>query len=113
VTDDPGRDARLAEIAAHKKRQAKLIRQYGMPEHVSASDALAKAMTALVPVDPRVTAGDVYAFIYRDEAAADGWADSNLTHNGVPTLAKVPLPDGRVIGILDLRPALQRTREES
>jgi len=70
-------------------------------------------MTALVPVDPTVTADDVYASVYRDQAAADAWADANLVHNGHPTLAKVPLPDGRVIGILDLRPALRRARGES
>ncbi len=113
MTDDPEREARLAEIAERHARRDRLAAQHGMPEHVSASDALALARTALVPVDPAVTADDVYASIYRDEAAADAWAESDLTHHGHPTLAKVPLPDGRVAGILDLRPAMERIRREA
>lgn len=99
-------------LAEQKERRTRLEDRYGHPEQIAASDALAAAMTALIPVDPDVTANDVCAFIYRDDVAADGWAESNRVHNGVPSLAKVPLPDGRVVGILDLRPAMQRALEE-
>jgi hypothetical protein len=107
MTGDPRRE-RMAGIAAHKARRDRLTAEHGRPVAIAASDALALAMTALVPVDPTVTADDVYASVYRDEEAADAWLESNLVHNGHPALAKVPLPDGRVIGILDLRPALAR-----
>ena len=115
MTDpDPDLKAARAEVAERHARRARLTGQHGKPESISPSDALALAVTALVPVDPRVTADDVYAFIYRDGEAADAWAESNRVHNGIPTLAKVPLPDGRVVGILDLRPGakvLERSRE--
>jgi hypothetical protein len=115
MTVDPRRDGllRRADQAERQARRSRLAGQHGTPETISASDALAIAMTALATVDPTVTADDVYASVYRDQAAADAWADANLTHNGHPTLARVPLPDGRVIGILDLRPALRRAREET
>jgi hypothetical protein len=109
---DPGREARTAEVTAATERRARLTAEHGRPEHVSGPDALALAEGAGVPVDPRVTAGDVLACIYRDEAAADAWAESNMTHYGHPLLAKVPLPDGRVVGILDLRPALEKFAQE-
>jgi hypothetical protein len=112
---DPRKDGlfRRADMADRAARRIRLADRHGTPESIGASDALALAMTALIPVDPTATAGDVYANIYRDDTAASAWLESNLTHNGHPTLAKVPLPDGRVVGILDLRPALQRTREET
>jgi hypothetical protein len=113
TTDDPDRDARLAEITERKARRARLIGQYGKPEHISASDALALARTALIPVDADVTADDIYASILRDNVAADGWEESDLVHNGVPALARVSLPDGRVVSILDLRPSLEKARREA
>jgi hypothetical protein len=102
-----------AEGEAHAERRARLIEQHGMPEHISGSDALALARTSQVHVDPAATADDVHANIYRDAAAADAWLESNLTHHGHPALARVPLPDGRVVGILDLRPALERAKGEA
>ena len=78
-----------------------------------APDALALARAALVPVDPTAAADDIYASIYRDEAAADAWLASNLEHNGYPALARVPLPDGRVVGILDLRTGMKHAKEEN
>jgi hypothetical protein len=101
------------ERARDRTRRAELEARFGKPEGISPSDALALAVAACVPVDPRVTADDVFASIYRDDAAADAWGQSNRVFHGHPTLAKVPLPDGRVVGILDLRPALDRMREES
>lgn|ERR1700722_6503270 len=112
---DLEREARLAEIAERKARQARLIEQYGMPETIAAADALALARAALVPLleaDPGVTADDIHASIYRDSDAARAWLESNLAHHGHPTLARVPLPDGRVVGILDLRPVLERMKED-
>jgi hypothetical protein len=98
----------------HDARQARLIGQHGMPEPISNADALALARTAHVAISPYVTADDwIFASIYRDEAAADAWLESNLEHYGHPTLARVPLPDGRVVGILDLRPSLKRAKEEN
>jgi hypothetical protein len=108
----PGRDARLAEIAERKARRARLIGQHGEPERISNADALALAMTALVPVEVGVTADSwIHASIYRDDEAADAWLESNLVHHGHPALARVPLPDGRVVGILDLRLSLERDRK--
>jgi hypothetical protein len=115
VTVDPRKDGMLrrADMGERAARRVRLTDRYGTPESISGSDALAMAMTALIPVDPTVTADDIWAAVYRDDTAADGWAEANLTYNGHPTLAKVPLPDGRVVGILDLRPALQCAREET
>jgi hypothetical protein len=113
-TDDPGRDARLAEIEAHDARRARLTEEHGKPEHISNADALALALTALVPVEVGVTADDwIYASIYRDAAAADAWLESNLRYHGHPALARVPLPDGRVAGILDLRHELERADKKA
>lgn len=113
MTDDEDLEVIRAEMAAAKIRRAVLAGEHGgMPKSITPSDALAAANATHVPVDQTATADDVYAFIYRNKAAADAWGESNLTYNKVPTLAQVPLPDGRVIGILDLRPALKRFREE-
>jgi hypothetical protein len=98
---------------SQRERQERLTAQFGKPERIAPSDALAAAFTAGVPVDQRVTAGDVFAAIYRDAAAAAGWAAANLEHHGHPPLATVPLPDGRAIGIIDLRPAIERARTEA
>lgn len=96
-----------------RQRRERLTAQYGTPEKIDPSDALTLARAALAPVGPDVTPDDVWAGIYRDERAADGWLESNLVHHGHPALAKVPLPDGRVIGILDLRPMTARARDEA
>lgn len=112
MSEDPGREARLAEIAGQKARRARLAGQYGMPEQISNADALELARTAQVGISPYLRADDwIYASIYRDDAAADAWLESNRVHHGHPTLARVPLPDGRVVGILDLRAELERARE--
>jgi hypothetical protein len=112
MTDDPEFAEWLAGLDDEQKvRRARLTGQYGEPESIAPSDALALAATARVPVDPTATADDIWASIYRDDAAADGWLESNRVHHGHPTLAKVPLPDGRVVGILDLRPELRKSRE--
>lgn len=109
----PADRERLAAMAERSVRRAALAAAHGMPEALAASDALALARTARVPVSADVTADDVFASIYRDEPAADAWLQSNRVHNGHPTLATVPLPDGRVVGILDLRPSLAKlTRQD-
>jgi hypothetical protein len=108
----PDEAALIAASIKSKARRAALAAEHGRPEPLAGSDALALARAAGVPVDPQVTSGDIYASIYRDDAAADAWAESNLTHYGHPQLAKVPLPDGRVVGILDLRPALEKFAAE-
>lgn len=118
--DDPDREERLAEQHA---RWARLVEQHGMPERISNADALALARTALIgKAEPDsavyrlagVTADDwIHASIYRDEAAADAWLESNLAYHGHPALARAPLPDGRVVGILDLRAELERARREA
>jgi hypothetical protein len=91
----------------HEERRARLAAQWGTPERISGADALDAARAARAGISPYVAADDVYASIYRDDAAADAWLESNRVHQGHPALARVPLPDGRVIGILDLRPALR------
>jgi hypothetical protein len=113
VTSPDPRRERLALITEQKARQAALIGEHGMPEAISGADALAQAAAARVFTDPAVTADVIYASIYRDGAAASAWLESNRDNFGHPALAKVPLSDGRVIGVIDLRPALQRAREES
>jgi hypothetical protein len=110
---EPADQARWEESAGHEGRRERLIAEHGMPEHISPSDALALAATALIPTPAGITADDVYASIYRDTPAADAWLESNRVHHGHPELARVPLPDGRVVGILDLRPSLERARRES
>jgi hypothetical protein len=108
---DPELETVRAEMAEQKARTARLTGQYGKPGSMPPSDALALARNALVPVDPTATADDIWASVYRDDAAADGWLESNRVHHGHPTLAKVPLPDGRVVGILDLRPEMKKDHE--
>lgn len=112
TADDPDREARLAEIAEHKARQNKLSAEHGKPEWIAASDALTLGFNAGV-ITSVTSPSDYYASIYRDSAAADAWLESNLTHNGHPTLARFALPDGRVVGILDLRPALAESRKRA
>jgi hypothetical protein len=110
---DPEEEARLAGIAEQKARRERMTAQYGAPEQIDVADALALARTAAVPVDPALTADDwLYASVYRDDEAAGAWLESNRAHHGHPTLAKVPLPDGRVVGILDLRPDMERQSAE-
>jgi len=113
IWTEAGREARLAELDAQLAHRADLREQHCFPEPISAAKALALAMASLVPVDPAVTADDTYAGIYRDMPAAEAWLDSDLENHGYPTLARVPLPDGRVVGILDLRPALDRARRDA
>jgi hypothetical protein len=108
---DPDFAAFQAEQAKRRTRRDQLIAEHGRPEEISGADALALVTSARVPVDPTVTPDDVYASIYRDQEAASAWGESNRVHNGHPTLARVPLPDGRVVGILDLRPARKRMAE--
>lgn len=113
---DPDREQRQAEIAAHRERQQRLAAEHGMPEPIKAADALDKARAvrkARDRISPYVRADDIYASIYRDEAAADAWMEANRVHHGHPALTKVPLPDGRVIGILDMRPSLRRLCEQA
>lgn len=110
MTGDVENEARW-EVANRRARRYYLAAKHGgMPESISPSDALALAATAGVPLDSAATADDVWASIYPNEAAADAWGESNLVNNGHPTLAKVPLPDGRVVGILDLRPEMEKSR---
>jgi hypothetical protein len=90
-----------------------LIQRYRTPDPVDPAVALTLARALGTLAVPDVPAGDTCAYIYRDGEAADAWLEFNLVHRGHPALAKVTLPDGRVVGILDLRPALGRAREES
>ena len=87
-------------------RRARLISLHGIPERID----LGEALTAIGQPEG-ITPRDVWASIYRDQAAADAWLGSNLAHHGHPTLGRAHLADGRVIGVLDLRPELARSRE--
>lgn len=108
---DPELEAVRTEMAEQKARQARLIEQHGNAESISDGDALALARAAGAGISPDVTAYDVHASIYRDDTAAGAWLESNRVHHGHPTLARVLLDDGRVLGILDLRPELAKARE--
>jgi len=104
-------DARRV-IREHKARQAALTEEHGTPVRIAKADALGLALKAGGEHPERWPPADqVIAHIYRDPAAADAWLGSNLEHNGVPTLARFALPDGRVVGILDLRLALGTAKE--
>ena len=69
---DPRKDDLFRRVgrAEWAVRRSRLAGQHGTPESIAASDALAMAMTALVPVDPTVTADDVWASAYRDALVA-------------------------------------------
>jgi hypothetical protein len=110
---DPADQARWEQRAEDKARQERLIAEHGDPESIGPSDALALAATGLVPIAADVTSDDIWASIYRDTPAADAWMNANLVHHGHPELERAPLPDGRVVGILDLRPSLERSRREA
>lgn len=98
-----------AEYEAHTARRDALIRDHGMPKPIAGDDALMLARDRTAGISPCVRAAEVYASIYRDQAAADAWLASNLEHHGHPAIGTVLMDDGRVIGILDLRPALARS----
>lgn len=110
TADDPGREARLAEIAEQKARTASLESRFGHPENIPSSDALRLLMPGVnvSGIDP----DDVIGHIYRDREAADGWLASNLEHHGHPAIGTAVMADGRVVGVLNLRPSLDRAREE-
>lgn len=95
----------------HAARYLAMAARYGRPETVRPYDALLMAMNAPQPVTLHVSGNEVHASIYRDQAAADAYAAANLEYHGHPTLAQVTLADGRVLGILNLRPALKAARD--
>lgn len=97
----------MSEMAEQRLRRASLAERYGTPEHITALQALDLARITHADISPYVTAGEVWASIYVDDAAADAWLEANLVHHGHPTLARVRLEGGRVLGILDLRPAMK------
>lgn len=94
-----------------KRRQA-MIAAHGQPAPIAAADALALARNA-----GKDTGGalpqHVHAMIYRDDGAADAWLRANRDEYGHPALARVQLPDGRCVGIIDLRPALGIDRDQA
>ena len=96
---------------ADAERRAELIKHHGQPDVIAADTALGLARDE--GLADGVTPDQVHAAIYRDKAASDAWLESNRVHHGHPALARFELPDGRVVGILDLRPALARAAEEA
>ena len=97
------------EPTEEEARRNELTRRYGRPEPIAAADALVLARYIRPGGLPEpVRADQVHASIYRDKLGADGWLVANKLHHGHPEYARVTLPDGRVVGILDLRPALAR-----
>lgn len=99
------------DYGTHQARHAALVAEHGKPEHMPTADALDLARSSGAGISPYVTAPEVHASVYRDDAAADAYLESDRVHYGHPTLARVPLGDGRVLGILDLRPALRQALE--
>lgn len=87
-----------------EQRREELREHHGTPESVRSYDALLIAMNHHVTL--HVNGPDVIAYYYRDRAAAEAYAASNTEHNNAPSLAIIDLPDGRALGITDLRPAL-------
>ena len=103
TADHPGREERLAGIADHGARRARLAEQHGMPETINAAEALALAGPAL----PLALADDIHASIYRDgRRLTRGWPRTWRLR--APDAGAGPLPDGRVAAILDLRPGMRR-----
>jgi len=84
-------------------RRAELISRYGKPGQGSKAEAVERLSLDVSP-------DDIYVGLYRDQMAADGWLAANLEDHGHPSLGSYPLEDGRVVGVLDLRPALRRAR---
>lgn len=105
----------LAEHQARDVRRAALEAEFGKPEIISNADAIAAAKAAQVslPYMPLSHDAWIIAHIYRDVAAWEGWLASNTEHYGHTELVRVPLPDGRVIGILDLRASMPKAEEAS
>lgn len=99
------------EILAFHQRRRQLEAEHGKPVMLCSTDALALASTSVLDLSG-VKPNDLVAHIYRDAAAADAWLGSNSEMHGHPTLFRIGLPDGRVIGALDLRPAMKRAMEE-
>jgi hypothetical protein len=84
------------------ERRALLVARHGLPAQVPAAAAL-RLLGRRAEVHPN----DAVAFAYRDQAAADAYAESNAQHQGIPSLGSRPV-DGAIVGVLDLRPALAR-----
>jgi hypothetical protein len=97
----------VEEVAAmncgltHGERRAVLTAAHGLPRRADPGGAL-RVLGKRDLVHPR----DVIAFVYRDQAAAEAWAASNVAHYGHPSLGLTPV-DGGVLGVLDLRGVLE------
>ena len=81
-------------------RREYMWERYGCPETVDAEAALVEL--GITDVNPR----EVHAFRYRDQEAAQAYAEANLEHHGHPTLGTYPVKTGEVVGVLDLRAAI-------
>lgn len=87
----------------HGERQDRLIAAYGKPRPLFPPKygEVLRMFGIRQFVHPR----DVMIFAYRDQAAAEAWAKSNLEHYGHPSLGRMVGGD-EIIGVMDLRPAL-------
>lgn len=86
----------------HGQRRAALIAGHGQPTRFDPGEAL-----RLLGLDGQLTAGQVSAHLYRDEASAAAWLASNAEHYGHAPLGTVTV-EGGVVGVLDIRAALAR-----
>ena len=115
--DEQDRAAVMADLQARDVRRMQLEKDFSQPERISNADALAAAATAHVPPKGGGLYPDpddwIVAHIYRDNVAADGWLASNTEHHGHTELLRVPLPDGRVILIMDLRESYRKAVAEA
>jgi len=83
------------------QRRTALIEQHGRARAASPAEH-DQVLSALgLKVSPR----DVLVFFYRDQAAADAYAESNRTWTGATSLGTIPAGN-EIAGVLDLRSLL-------
>jgi hypothetical protein len=89
-------------INSDAERHAALVAAHGQPVLFPDTGAALWLLNARHKVHPR----DAVAWVYRDQAAADAYAESNAAHFGVPSLGSVPHYGG-VLAVLSLAPVLE------
>ena len=116
---EPAGQALWQERAEEDARRERLTAEHGKPVHIDAADAL-----ALFATGGQHTRG-VYRSVRRSPARTYTPASTGTrqqpTRGCSPTWSTTatpnwhasPLPDGRIVGILDLRPALEKARREA
>ena len=97
----------MTERERHSLSSTELIYTYGQPEVFDTAEAL-----RLLALDEAIHPHDAIACTYPSQEAADAFDATNQVVHGHPPTLHLTLADGRVLGLIDLRPALARFGQE-